>query len=468
MSCFLMIWLFSLFFYIYDIIESMKKVNTSPISGMQELLPEDQATFDSLKTKILNTYKKHGFLSIETPIIDRTEILLAKAGGDTEKQIYKVVKTAEAEDSADQALRFDHTVPLARYVIEHENELQFPFKVTQIGRNYRGERAQKGRFREFYQCDVDIIGRGKLEIAYDADVISTLLKAFETFELETPVLARINNRKIIAGLLNALNLNNQTAEIMNVIDHAEKVTPEQTKQSLEELGIDERNVKKIIAFTNLHGERSFVIKELNNLEITDETYQEGVTELDQILYLLESMELKDQIEADMKIVRGLDYYTGTVFEFILPEHKNIGSVCGGGRYENLTGYFSDKSFPGVGGSIGLTRLFYILNEKGLLKSEKDNLLDYAVIPVSEHEYDEALNVAEKLRDKNYNTTVILTDKKLGQKLDHASKLARNGIVIGEEEVNSKILKAKSFETGESNEINIEVVSNPEDFWGDQI
>ena len=153
---------------------------------------------------------------------------------------------------------------------------------------------------------------------------------------------------------------------------------------------------------------------------------------------------------------------------ILPEHKNIGSVCGGGRYENLTGYFSDKSFPGVGGSIGLTRLFYILNEKGLLKSEKDNLLDYAVIPVSEHEYDEALNVAEKLRDKNYNTTVILTDKKLGQKLDHASKLARNGIVIGEEEVNSKILKAKSFETGESNEINIEVVSNPEDFWGDQI
>ena len=463
-----MIWLFSLFFYIYDIIESMKKVNTSPISGMQELLPEDQATFDSLKTKILNTYKKHGFLSIETPIIDRTEILLAKAGGDTEKQIYKVVKTAEAEDSADQALRFDHTVPLARYVIEHENELQFPFKVTQIGRNYRGERAQKGRFREFYQCDVDIIGRGKLEIAYDADVISTLLKAFETFELETPVLARINNRKIIAGLLNALNLNNQTAEIMNVIDHAEKVTPEQTKQSLEELGIDERNVKKIIAFTNLHGERSFVIKELNNLEITDETYQEGVTELDQILYLLESMELKDQIEADMKIVRGLDYYTGTVFEFILPEHKNIGSVCGGGRYENLTGYFSDKSFPGVGGSIGLTRLFYILNEKGLLKSEKDNLLDYAVIPVSEHEYDEALNVAEKLRDKNYNTTVILTDKQLGQRLDHASKLARNGIVIGEEEVNSKILKAKSFETGESNEINIEVVSNPEDFWGDQI
>ena len=443
----------------------MKKINTSPISGMQELLPEAQATFDSLKTKIINTYKKHGFLNIETPVIDRAEILLAKAGGDTEKQIYKVVKTAEAEDSADQALRFDHTVPLARYVIEHENELQFPFKVTQIGRNYRGERAQKGRFREFYQCDVDIIGRGKLEIAYDADVISTLLKTFEAFELDTPVLARINNRKIITGLLNALNLTEQTSEIMNIIDHAEKVTPEQTKESLEELKLDPKTVKKILAFINLHGERSIVIKDLNNLEIKDDTYNQGVAELDQILYLLESMELKDQIEADMKIVRGLDYYTGTVFEFILPEHKNIGSVCGGGRYENLTGYFSDKPFPGVGGSIGLTRLFYVLNEKNLLKGE-NTLLDYAIIPVSEHEYDESLNVARRLREKGYNTTTVLTDKKLGDKLAYASKLAKNGIVIGEEEVNTKLLKAKNFETGEVSEVNIEVVSNPEDFWAD--
>lgn len=446
----------------------MRKINTSPISGAQELLPEVQASFNNLKTKIAETYKKHGFFEIETPTIERTEILLAKAGGDTEKQIYKVVKTAESEDSADQALRFDHTVPLARYVIEHENDLSFPFKVSQIGLNYRGERAQKGRFREFYQCDVDIIGRSKLEIAYDADIISTLIDTYNSFELNTPVVARINNRKIIAGLLNALELTDQTSEIMSIIDHAEKVTPEQTKQSLEELKLDEKTIKKILAFINLNGERSFVIKELNNLEITDETYLEGVTELDQVLYLLESMNLSEQILADMKIVRGLDYYTGTVFEFFLPEHKNIGSVGGGGRYENLTSYFSDKSFPGVGGSIGLTRLFYIINEKGLLKAEKSTLLDYAVIPVSEHEFDEALNVAQKLRDKNYNTTAILTDKKLGSKLEHATKLARNGIVIGEEEVNSKILKAKNFETGEENEINIEVISNPEDFWGDQI
>ena len=444
----------------------MKKINTSPISGMQELLPGDQATFDSLKTNIANIYKKHGFMNIETPIIDRAEILLAKAGGDTEKQIYKVVKTAEVEESADQALRFDHTVPLARYIIEHENDLVFPFKVSQIGRNFRGERAQKGRFREFYQCDVDIIGRDKLSIAYDADIISTLLDAYNSFELKTPVVARINNRKIITGLLNALKLNEQTAEIMNIIDHAEKVTPEQTKESLEELKLDQKTVKKILAFINLHGDRSTVIKDLNNLEITDETYNGGVAELDQILYLLESVNLSEQIIADMKIVRGLDYYTGTVFEFFLPEHKNIGSIGGGGRYENLTGYFSDKSFPGVGGSIGLTRLFFILNEQNLLPETKATLLDYAILPVSEHEYDEALNVANKLREKGYNTTTVLTDKKLGDKLAYASKIAKNGIVIGEEEVNSKILKTKNFESGEVSEINIEVVSNPEDFWAD--
>lgn len=444
----------------------MKKVNTSPISGAQELLPEVQASFNELKAKISNTYKKHGFFEIETPTIERTEILLAKAGGDTEKQIYKVVKTAESADSADQALRFDHTVPLARYVIEHENDLNFPFQASQIGLNYRGERAQKGRFREFYQCDIDIIGRGTLPIAYDAEVITTLLDAFMAFGLNTPVLARINNRKILSGLFEALGLTEQAAAIMNIVDHAEKVTPEKTKLDLETLGLDAKIVKKILAFINLHGERSFVVKELGNLEITNETYIDGVNELDQVLYLLESAGFREQIEADMKIVRGLDYYTGTVFEFVLPEHKNIGSVAGGGRYENLTGYFSDKAFPGVGGSIGLTRLFYVLNEKQLISEPIETTLDYAVIPVSEHEFDEALGVAMKLRNKGYNTTVVLTQKKLSDKLNYAAKLARNGIVIGEEEVNSKVLKSKNFETGEQSEVNIEVVSNPEDFWAD--
>ena len=442
----------------------MKKFNTSPISGAQELLPGVQAVFNNLKTNIANVYKSHGYFDVETPSIERTEILLAKAGGDTEKQIYKVVKTAESADAASQALRFDHTVPLARYVIEHENDLSFPFKVSQIGTNFRGERAQKGRFREFYQCDVDVIGRESLPIAYDADVISTLLDTFQSFELNTPVLARISNRKIIAGFMEAHNLNAISADIMNVIDHAEKVTPEQTKVSLEELELDKTTVKNILNLIELNGNRSSVVTALNELEIENDLFNQGVTELDQVLYLLESMNLSDQITADLKIVRGLDYYTGTVFEFILPEHKNIGSVCGGGRYDNLTKHFSNKSFPGVGGSIGLTRLFYILNEKNLLKSNIEELIDYAIIPISEHEFDEAMNVGQKLRDKNLSTTIVLTDKKLNDKLNYASKIAKHGIVIGEAEIGAKTLQAKNFITGEENTVNIEVVSNPEDFW----
>ena len=444
----------------------MKSINTSKVSGTQELLPETQAVFNKLKTDIANTYHLYGFQEIETPFIERTEILLAKAGGDTEKQIYKLIKTGDKSiESADQALRFDHTVPLARYVVEHESELTFPFKVSQLGVNFRGERAQKGRFREFYQCDIDIIGRNELSIGYDAEIIATLLATFKSFDLSTPVLARINNRKIIAGLLESFNLSNQAKEIMDIIDHAEKVTPEQTKFSLEELGLDKKTVATIISFINLHGSRSTIIDELNNLDIDNPTYKEGVTELDQVLYLLESIEMSDQIEADMKIIRGLDYYTGTVFEFILPEYPNIGSVAGGGRYENLTKHFSDQSFPGVGGSIGLTRLFYVLNEENLLNPEIQDLLDYAVIPLSESENDEAMNVANKLRDKNHSTTIVLTNKKLGDKMTYASKIAKNCIVIGPEEVKTKSLQSKNFQTGEVTDLNIEVISNPEDFWG---
>ena len=432
-----------------------KKINTTPISGTQELLPEIQKTFDALKLKINNSYNQHGYFNIETPSIERTEILLAKAGGDTEKQIYKVIKTAEAETDSSQALRFDHTVPLARYVVEHENNLTFPFKVSQVGLNFRGERAQKGRFREFYQCDIDIIGRNTLSIAYDADVISTLLDTFSTFSLNTPVLARISNRKILSGLLEALGLQSLSKDIYSIIDHAEKVTPEKTKMNFEELKLKPDDIKKLLDFIELNGNRSKVIKELNNLEIKNEKFSAGVAELDQVLYLLESLGLTENIIADMKIVRGLDYYTGTVFEFILPEYKSIGSVCGGGRYENLTGYFSEKSFPGVGGSIGLTRLFYVLNEKHLLPDSTKEKIDYAVIPVSEHEFDEAFNVTKKLREKNHSSTIVLIDKKLSDKITYASKIAKNGIVIGEEEVNTKILNAKNFETGEEKELKYE-------------
>lgn len=432
----------------------MKKINTSPISGMQELLPANQAIFNKLKTKIAEVYKQHGYLEIETPTIERTEILLAKAGGDTEKQIYKVVKTAETADGADQALRFDHTVPLARYVVEHENDLVFPFKVSQIGMNFRGERAQKGRFREFYQCDIDVIGRGEIAISYDADVISTLLKAFRTFNLKTPVLARINNRKILSGLLVALGLDDKAKDIYSIVDHSEKVAPEKTKANLEEIGLSEENVRKILAFMNLHGERSFVIKNLSNLGIENETFNDGVKELDLVMRLLEGAGLKGEISADMKIVRGLDYYTGTVFEFILPQHREIGSVCGGGRYENLAGYFTEQKLPGVGGSIGLTRLFYVLSENNLIDEDAEKLIDYAIIPISENETEFALRVADEIRNNGSSATVVLTGKKLGDKMTYAAKLARYGVVIGGAEVISGELKQKDFMTGETSDLKI--------------
>ena len=420
----------------------MKKMNTSPISGMQELLPEAQATFNKLKEKIGKVYHRHGFLSIETPMIDRCDILLAKAGGDTEKQIYKVFKTAETADEADQALRFDHTVPLARYVVQHENDLTFPFKVSQIGRNFRGERAQKGRFREFYQCDVDVIGRGSLPIYYDADVIATLLDAFDEFELGTPVRARISNRKILSGLIAEFNLEAKAEDIYSIIDHAEKVPLEKTKAGFEEIGLGSERVETMLEFMEIHGSREAVVERLNSLGVQNEMFGSGVKELDIVLKMLESY--GEAVVGDMKIVRGLDYYTGTVFEFNLPEYKEIGSVCGGGRYENLAGYFTDQALPGVGGSIGLTRLFYVLNEKGLVKEQNAQPVDVAVVPITENEINYALEVADELRREGESVTVVMTDKKLGDKLSYAAKIAKKGIVIGENEASSRKYLVKEF------------------------
>ena len=430
----------------------MKKINTSPISGMQELLPEQQAIFNTLKNKIAEVYHSHGYLDIETPAIERTEILLAKAGGDTEKQIYRVIKTAESADSSDQALRFDHTVPLARYIVEHESSLPFPFKVSQISPNYRGERAQKGRFREFYQCDIDVIGRNTLSIAYDADVIATLLHTYISFNLNTPIVARISNRKILTGLIETLNLTDKSTDIYSIIDHAEKVSPEKTVANLTEIGLSEESRQTILNFINLHGERSHVIDSLKAFNLSNPTFLEGVAELDKVLLLLESMNLADYIVADMKIVRGLDYYTGTVFEFILPDYKSIGSIGGGGRYDNLAKHFTEQTFPGVGGSIGLTRLFYILNEYHLLPSESTKPIDYAIIPISDAELDFAFSTAAKLRANGHTVTVVLTDKKLGDKLTYAAKVAAQGIVVGESEAASESLQVKDFTTGDTTDL----------------
>lgn len=425
----------------------MKKINTAPISGMQELLPREQAIFDQIKSQIMQVYHLHGFNHIETPMIDRTEILLAKAGGDTEKQIYKVVKTAETSGDADQALRFDHTVPLARYVVEHQNDLAFPFRVSQFGRNFRGERAQKGRFREFYQMDADIIGRNTLPIDYDAEVVATAFHALSQF-VKTPILVRLSNRKILAGLLEALTLAEKSFEIYGIIDHAEKVPAEVTEAKLREQVADESKVQTLLQFVQIRGPRTEVAEKLAALSIENETFTTGVSELLLVLDLLEAQGIGRSVIADMLIIRGLDYYTGTVFETLLPDYKSLGSICSGGRYDNLASNYTEEKFPGVGISIGLTRLFYCLSVNNLLEAYQSAPVEYCVVPISDAEIAYAYQVVAHLINQGASADLCLLDKKLGDKIKYAAKVAENVIIIGENEVKDRTYQVKNLTTGE--------------------
>ena len=427
----------------------MKRINTSPLSGMQELLPTEQAIFDKLKQNISDVYHRHGFLSIETPIIERTDILLAKAGGDTEKQIYFVNKTAESADAPDQALRFDHTVPLARYIVEHNNDLAFPFQVTQINRNFRGERAQRGRFREFYQCDADIIGREKLPIAYDAKVIACIYEALKTFNLPK-MRIRISNRKVLSGFLETLNLSEKALEISEIIDHAEKIPVEASREKLANLGLSEEQVQKITDFMFTRGDYETAKQKLSEiLDSNLEKVQEGLEELRIVTSLLNKQCEDANIDVDFMIIRGLDYYTGTVYETFLEDYREIGSISSGGRYENLASNFTEQKFPGVGGSIGLTRLFFVLKECGLIKTESDTLpIDYCILPFSENEYDFALEIAKTLQDEGKIVDIDYNTAKLGNRLNRAAKIASNAIIIGDSETASREVEIKNLTTGE--------------------
>ena len=430
----------------------MKKLNTSPISGMQELLPADQAVFNQHKEAIREVYKSHGFLEIETPTIDRTEILFAKAGGETEKQIYKVIKTEETSNDADQALRFDHTVPLARYVAEHENSLTFPFKVFQVGRNFRGERAQKGRFREFYQADIDVIGRNFLPLEYDVEVIETLIEALKRVLPTQKLRVRISNRKILTAFLEEKNLQPVAKDIFSIIDHAEKVPREKTIENLRSLEIGDERVQEVLDFIAINGSANEVSENLKNLGVSSALFLEGLEELVSVLNLLSELFAPgDEIVADMRIVRGLDYYTGTVFETILADYPEIGSICSGGRYENLAGLYTDQVLPGVGGSIGLTRLFSQLTEKSLLLEDSSKPpVDLVLIPFSKNEVKECFKLANNLREKNSSSVDVMLyfDKKLGDRLKYASKVSKFAAIVGEDEIKTGKILVKNLETGE--------------------
>ena len=426
------------------------KINTKPLPGMMELLPEEQLEFDRIYEVIRKNYEKFGFAPIDTPIIERTETLLAKAGGETEKQIYRFLK-----GDNDLSLRFDLTVPTARFVAENFGQLQFPFKRSQIGKVYRGERAQRGRFREFYQCDIDVIGRDNLNIKYDAEVITVIYSIFRELNFGDFTL-RINNRNITSGLIDGLNLIEKQAEIMELIDRAEKITPGEFYQQLEDLDLGE-SAQSIKDFVEISGSCEEVLNKLRKIaqNIKNDQFKKGIDELSKVAEILKKMGVEEKyFKLDMLIVRGLDYYTGTVFETNLNEFKEIGSVSSGGRYENLSEYYSKEKLPGVGASIGLTRLFWSLRDLGLLSFSKRSNAEFLIIPFSENELEKSFKIANDLRESGKNVEVLLEEFNMKKAFKFANKRgAKYVLVIGEQEISKNVFEFKNMDTGEKLNLN---------------
>ncbi len=426
------------------------KINTKPLPGMMELLPEEQLEFDRIYEVIRKNYEKFGFAPINTPIIERTETLLAKAGGETEKQIYRFSK-----GDNDLSLRFDLTVPTARFVAENFGQLQFPFKRSQIGKVYRGERAQRGRFREFYQCDIDVIGRDNLNIKYDAEVIAVIYSIFRELNFGDFTL-RINNRNITSGLIGGLNLSEKQAEIMALIDRAEKITPGEFYQQLEDLDLGE-SAQSIKDFVEISGSCEEVLNKLRKIDqnIKNDQFEKGIDELSKVAEILKKMGVEEKyFKLDMLIVRGLDYYTGTVFETNLNDFKEIGSVSSGGRYENLSEYYSKEKLPGVGASIGLTRLFWSLRDLGLLSFSKRSNAEFLIIPFSENELEKSFKIANELREFGKNVEVLLEEFNMKKAFKFANKRGvKYVLVIGEREISKNVFEFKNMETGERLNLN---------------
>ena len=422
----------------------MNRVEPRTLSGFMELLPNEQILFNQMKEKIQKTYERFGFLPLDTPVIESAEVLLAKAGGETENQIYRFQK-----GDNDLALRFDLTVPLAKYVAKNYGNLSFPFRRYQIGKVYRGERAQKGRYREFYQCDIDIIGDGELDLINDAEIPSIIYTLFKELGFNDFTI-KINNRKILNGLFESINQKDNSTEILRIIDKIEKIGKDAVIEELKKLNVKDEQINKIISFIEITGSSDEKIEKLENLGITNETYLKGINELKTVVQNVRLFGVPDSnFMVDLTIARGLDYYTGTVYETFLNKYRELGSVCSGGRYENLAEYYTDKSLPGVGISIGLTRFFYKLNELNIIKADRKSISDVLIIPVVE-ELKEPIKLAADLRKIGVNTEVYLNDKKLKAKLKYADKLQiPYTIIIGEDEIKSNKIKVKNMETGES-------------------
>ena len=426
------------------------KVEPRTLPGFMELLPNEQILFNQMKETIQKSYERFGFLPLNTPIIEMAEVLLAKAGGETEKQIYRFNK-----GETDLALRFDLTVPLAKYVAMHYGELSFPFKRYQIGKVYRGEKPQKGRFREFYQCDIDIIGDTELNCLYDAEIPNVIYTTFLELGFSDFTI-HINNRKILNGLFSSLNLSDKATDIMRVIDKIAKIGEENVIKELKELNISDEAISTIMKFIAITGNNDEILASLNNIGINDDIFTTGVKELTEVINCMRLFNIpENNFSIDLTIARGLDYYTGTVYETFLNEYPQIGSVCSGGRYENLAEYYTDKKLPGVGISIGLTRLFYKLNELNAIKADKKSVADVLVVSASD-DIMPCLPIATAFRKANINTEVYMEAKKIKAKFKYADKLAIPYVaVIGETEIETNTVSLKNMITGEQVQVSVE-------------
>ena len=427
----------------------MEIIKPRTLSGFMELLPGKQIQFETMLEILRRTYASYGFAPLDTPAIEDAQILLAKGGGETEKQIYRFTK-----GDSDLALRFDLTVPLAKYVALHYSELAFPFRRFQISKVYRGERAQRGRFREFYQADIDIIGDGKLDILNEAEIPAIIYKVFRGFGLSRFQI-RVNNRKILNGFYDMLGLSSRSGDIMRTVDKLDKIGADKVKAILmEDCGLTEEQAEEILTFIAIRGTNAQVIAALEGYAGRNEKFDQGLTELKAVTANLSAFGVPEEnFAVDLTIARGLDYYTGTVYETTLLDHPEIGSVCSGGRYDNLAGYYIDKSLPGVGISIGLTRLFYVLDEQGLLNPQLPSApADALVLPMTESAAP-AIALAEALRSAGLRVQLYGEQKKFKQKMAYANKLGVPfAVLLGEDELAEGVCSVKDMRTGEQQKL----------------
>lgn len=429
------------------------KITPKIMPGFMELLPADQIAFERLKRIVQDTYESFGFIPLDTPVLELSEVLLAKESGETSKQVYRFTK-----GDTDMSLRFDLTVPLSRYVAAHQNELTFPFRRYQIAKVYRGERPQKGRFREFYQADIDIIGSEKLSVLYDAEIPSIIYKTFTKLGLKRFHI-RMNNRKLLRGFYQHLGLEAQSTDILRLVDKLDKIGADNVRAGLKDLGLNDAQANQILCFVDITGSVADVLTALQAQGIENESFTTGLDELTTVSGALNALGVPEtHYKIDLKITRGLDYYTGTVYETTADDYPSWGTICAGGRYDNLAENYTDKKLPGIGMSIGITRFFDLLDDAGLVRKGASTPDDVLVIPMGADTTNYALKIANALRGAEVKTEVYFADVKFKNKMAYANKIGVPYVVIlGEDEEKNQVAAVKNMATGEQETVAFDVL-----------